>query len=89
MFAVYLVVITIFINLVLPQIFKPLATNDEINLPNGSSSLANLPFKSQFIHMFVQHAQIPFSSSLIIATIVLIAYYGAKFTYDQFNDNSL
>ncbi len=61
------IMIAVAINLVLPMLLKPLATKDEIKPPNGAH---NLPFKSQLMHMFVHHAQVPVSSSIIIAVIV-------------------
>lgn len=61
------VFIAVVINLILPMLLKPLATGDEIKPPNGAQ---NLSFKSQLMHMFVHHAQVPVSSSIIIAVIV-------------------
>ena len=59
--------IAVVINLILPMLLKPLATEDEVKPPNGAQ---NLPFKSQLMHMFVHHAQVPVSSSIIFAVIV-------------------
>ncbi len=59
--------IAVVINLILPMLLKPLATEEEVKPPNGAQ---NLPFKSQLMHMFVHHAQVPVSSSIIIAVIV-------------------
>tara|TARA_B100001287_G_scaffold229925_1_gene200385 strand:+ start:951 stop:1211 length:261 start_codon:yes stop_codon:yes gene_type:complete len=59
--------IAVLINLILPMLLKPLATEDEVKPPNGAE---NLPFKSQLMHMFVHHAQVPVSSSIIVAVIV-------------------
>ena len=64
------VIIGILINLILPQIVKPFATNDEISPPNGAE---NLSFKSQLIHMLVHHAQVPLTSTIIVAVIVLLS----------------
>ncbi|MDB4342687.1 hypothetical protein OAA07_00405 [bacterium] len=64
------VAIAIAINIVLPMLLKPFATASEIKPPNGA---ANLPFKSQLMHMFVHHAQVPVSSSAIIAVIVALS----------------
>jgi len=60
----------IVINLVIPHILKPLASQDEIKPPNGA---ANLSFKGQLMHMFVHHAQVPVSSSIIVAIIMSLA----------------
>jgi hypothetical protein len=59
--------IGIIINLMLPKIILPYATPNEIKPPNGASKLS---FKEQIIHMFVHHAQVPISSSIIIAIII-------------------
>ena len=61
------VIVGIVINLVLPMALKPFATADEIKPPNGAH---NLSFKEQLMHMFVHHAQVPLTSSLIVAIIV-------------------
>jgi len=61
------ILIAILLNLILPIIFKPLATQEEIKPPNGAS---NLSLKGQFMHMLVHHGQVPFTSSVIVALIV-------------------
>ena len=55
------------LNLILPLILKPFATEEEIKPPNGAASLS---MKGQFMHMMVHHNQVPFMSSVIIAIIV-------------------
>ena len=70
------VAIAVVINLVLPQVLKPFATKEQIKPPQGAQ---NLPFLDQLMHMFVHHAQVPLSSSLIVAVIVgLSVYLSAK-----------
>ena len=64
------VLVGIVVNLVLPFALKPLATQDQIKPPNGAE---NLPFFDQLMHMFVHHAQVPLTSSLIVAVIVLVS----------------
>ncbi len=66
----YAVLVGVLINLVLPQLLLPLATPDEVKPPNGAE---NLNLKEQLMHMFVHHAQVPFSSSVIIAVIVSLS----------------
>tara|TARA_Y100000389_G_C17436362_1_gene505777 strand:- start:940 stop:1176 length:237 start_codon:yes stop_codon:yes gene_type:complete len=66
----YAVLVGVLINLVLPQLVLPLATQDEVNPPNGAQ---NLNLKEQLMHMFVHHAQVPLSSSVIIAVIVSLS----------------
>jgi len=64
------VAIAIAINIILPMLLKPFATPTEIKPPNGA---ANLPFKSQLMYMFTHHAQVPVSSSAIVAVIVALS----------------
>ena len=66
------VIVAIILNLVLPLVAKPFATPEEIKPPNGASELS---FKSQVMHMLVHHNQVPLTSSIIIAAIVLISVY--------------
>ena len=66
------VIIAVILNLVLPLVAKPFATPEEIRPPNGASELS---FKSQVMHMLVHHNQVPLTSSIIIAAIVLISVY--------------
>ena len=66
----YSIAVSIVINLVLPQILLPFATPDEIKPPNGAALLS---FKQQLMHMFVHHAQVPITSSIIVAIIVLLS----------------
>ena len=66
------VTIAVVINLVLPQVLKPFATKEQIKPPHGAQ---NLPFLDQLMHMFVHHAQVPLSSSLIVAVIVGLSVY--------------
>ena len=58
------------INLILPALIEPLATEDEISPPDGA---ANLPLKGQLIHMLVHHNQVPFTSSVIVGAIVYLS----------------
>jgi hypothetical protein len=64
------IVVGIVINLVLPAILKPYATPEQIKPPNGADQL---PFFDQLMHMFVHHAQVPVTSSIIVAIIVLLS----------------
>tara|TARA_B100001057_G_scaffold500373_1_gene615069 strand:+ start:8596 stop:8835 length:240 start_codon:yes stop_codon:yes gene_type:complete len=61
------------INLILPMVVKPFATAEEIKPPTGNAK--DLSFKSQLVHMMVHHAQVPFSSSIIVGTIVGLSVY--------------
>lgn len=70
------IVIAVIINLLLPKIVKPYATPDEIKPPTGNAK--DLTFKQQLVHMMVHHAQVPISSSIIIAVIVGLSLYLSK-----------
>ena len=64
---VYSIIVAVVINLVLPHIVKPFASKEQIKPPKGAH---NLPFFDQIMHMMVHHAQVPLTSSIIIAVIV-------------------
>ncbi len=68
----YVVAVAIVLNIVLPFIATPFATPEEITPPQGA---ANLSFKSQLMHMLVHHAQVPLTSSLIVAVIAYLSMY--------------
>ena len=51
---------------------KGAPTPDQIKPPNGAS---NLSFFDQLMHMLVHHAQVPITSSIIVAIIVGISVY--------------
>ena len=64
------------LNLVLSYTLAPFATEDEVDPPEGASSL---PLKSQLMHMLVHHKQVPLMSSLIVALVTgLSVYLGYK-----------
>lgn len=64
------------LNIVLPLVLSPFATEEERIPPNGAASLS---LKGQFIHMMVHHNQVVLMSSLIIALIVgLSVFLGYK-----------
>ena len=60
----------VLLNVILPFLLKPFATDEEIKPPNGASKLS---FKGQLMHMFVHHAQVPVSSSIIVAVIIIVS----------------
>ena len=66
------IVVGVVLNLVLPVLLKPFATEEEKKPPNGAASLSP---KGQFMHMMVHHGQVPVMSSLIIALIVGLSVY--------------
>jgi hypothetical protein len=67
---IFIVCVSIILNLVLPAIVYPFATASQIKPPNGAASLG---MWDQIIHMLVHHKQVPFVSSLIVALIVLLS----------------
>ena len=64
------VLVAIVLNLVLPLMATPFATPAQIKPPNGAAAL---PFFDQLMHMLVHHAQVPLTSSMIVALIVAIS----------------
>ena len=64
--------IVVLLNLILPRIAKPFATEEEIKPPNGADKLS---FKGQIMHMLVHHEQVPITSSLIVSVLVIVAFY--------------
>ena len=66
--------VAVIINLVLPYVLKAFATKNEIKPPNGAH---NLSFKEQLMHMFVHHAQVPLTSSIIVGVIVSLSVYSS------------
>ena len=65
-------VFSILLNLALPTLFYKLATKDEIKPLNGAK---NLSLKGQLMHMFVHHAQVPLSSSIIVGIIASVSTF--------------
>ena len=70
MFTNKIVYYAVLLNLLIPYILKPFATEEEIKPPDGASKLS---LKSQLMHMFVHHAQVPLTSSIIVAIIVTLS----------------
>ena len=66
------VIMGVVLNLVLPFVVDPFATEEEKKPPKGAK---NLTYKGQFMHMMVHHNQVPLMSSLIIALIVGLSVY--------------
>tara|TARA_Y100000591_G_C21212401_1_gene396124 strand:- start:245 stop:499 length:255 start_codon:yes stop_codon:yes gene_type:complete len=69
------VVVSIILNLLLPALTSPFATKEQIKPPNGAAAL---PFFDQLMHMLVHHAQVPLTSSLIVALIVSLSTHFGK-----------
>jgi len=66
------VLMGIILNIVLPYLLKPFASQEEIKPPNGIKSLS---LKGQIMHMLIHHHMVPVSSSVIIALIVGLSVY--------------
>ena len=66
------IIFGVLLNIVLPLVLKPYATEEEIKPPNGAASLS---LKGKFMHMMVHHNQVPLMSSVIIAIIVGLSVY--------------
>ena len=71
----YSIFIAGLLNLLLPQLLLPYATEKEIKPPNGAEALG---FKEQLMHMFVHHAQVPLTSTIIVIIIVTISIIVAE-----------
>ena len=69
------VIVSIVLNLLLPALASPFATKEQIKPPNGAAAL---PFFDQLMHMLVHHAQVPLTSSLIVALIVSLSTHFGK-----------
>ena len=68
-------IIGVLLNLLLPLVLSPLATEEERNPEGGPTSLS---FKGQFMHMMVHHNHTKVVSSLIVALIVYLSVLIAK-----------
>ena len=66
------IIFGIILNISLPILLSPLATEEEMKPSGGASSLS---YKGQFMHMMVHHNQVPLMSSLIVALIVGLSVY--------------
>tara|TARA_Y100001935_G_scaffold255363_2_gene267962 strand:- start:3133 stop:3411 length:279 start_codon:yes stop_codon:yes gene_type:complete len=66
------ILLGVILNVVLPYVVGPFATDEEKIPPNGAASLT---YKGQFMHMMVHHNQVPVTSSVIIALIVGLSVY--------------
>ena len=66
------VLLGVVLNIVLPMLLTPFATDEERSPPNGAASLS---MKSQFMHMMVHHSRVPIMSSFIVALIVGTAVF--------------
>lgn len=58
------------LNIALASMSLPFATDDEVSPPNGA---ANLPIKSQLMHMLVHHNQVLLTSSAIVFALVFLS----------------
>ena len=66
------VLVAVLLSLALPYLVRPYATAEEKKPPGGAK---NLTTKGQVMHMLVHHAQVPTSSSLVVALIVGVSVY--------------
>tara|TARA_B100000674_G_scaffold463832_1_gene445214 strand:+ start:81 stop:329 length:249 start_codon:yes stop_codon:yes gene_type:complete len=66
----YAVLVAVVLNIVLPLVLKPFATEEEVKPSNGAASLS---LKGQFMHMMVHHNQVILTSSAIVGLIVAIS----------------
>lgn len=66
------VLVAVLLNLALPYLARPYATAKEKSPPAGAKKLTT---KGQVMHMLVHHAQVPMSSSIVVALIVGLSVY--------------
>ena len=66
--------IAVVLNLLLSFLLQPFASRAEIKPPAGAHKLS---YKSRLMHLFVHHAQIPLTSSIMVAVIVGASVYAA------------
>ena len=66
------IVFSVILNIVLPMVLTPFATEEE-KMPKGGA--VSLDPKGQFMHMLVHHGQVPVVSSVIVALIVVLAIF--------------
>ena len=64
------IIASVIINLVLPMVAKNFATAKQVTPPEGA---AKLDFFDQVMHMLVHHAQVPLTSSIVVALIVFLS----------------
>ena len=57
------IIFGVILNLVLPLILKPFATQEEIKPTNGAASLS---LKRQFMHMMIHHNQVQLNHSALL-----------------------
>ena len=70
------IVFSVILNIVLPMVLTPFASEEE-KMPKGGA--VSLDPKGQFMHMLVHHGQVPVMSSVIVALIVgLSVFLGYK-----------
>jgi uncharacterized membrane protein YagU involved in acid resistance len=67
------ILVVVGINLALPMLVTPLATQDEITPPTGNAK--DLNWKQQIVHMMVHHGQVPLSSSIVVGAIVGLSIF--------------
>ena len=61
----------VILNIILPLVLGPFATEEEKVPPNGAASLS---LKSQFMHMMVHHEQVLLMSSFIVGLVVFLSF---------------
>jgi|SaaInlStandDraft_2_1057019.scaffolds.fasta_scaffold235819_2 hypothetical protein len=69
------VTIGVILNIALSSFLNIFATKDQIKPPKGA---AKLNFFDQLMHMFVHHAQVLGTSSLIVAIVVFLSMFFAN-----------
>ena len=76
LFVVHLLIATILINLLIPKLAVYFARPDEVNPPNGVTSLS---YKGQAMNMLVHHAYTPVSSTIVTFLMVFFVFRLAQY----------
>ena len=64
------IIIVVILNLIIPQIFLQVATDEEKDI-----NVDDMDLKSNFMKLMVFNSKLPFTSSLVLALSLLISVY--------------
>ena len=71
-------IIGVILNILVSYILGPFASPEEVK-PSPPEGASGLSYKGQFMHMFVHHKQVMFTSSLIVFIVVFLSNFIQKF----------
>ena len=76
LFVVHLLIATILLNLLIPKLAAHFAKPDEVNPPNGVTSLS---YKGQAMNMLVHHSYTPVSSTIVTFLMIFCVFRLAQY----------